>query len=112
MKSKQQGLSNQVKMWPTPDANMNRGTQKNFRPIRPSGQHATYSLNQAVQDSLMPTPQTQGLKECVNGQSIPLIPTGKLNPQWVEWLMGLPIGYTDLKCSETAKSLLARMLLE
>jgi hypothetical protein len=36
-------------------------------------------------------------------------PIGQLNPQWVEWLMGLPIGYTDLKCLETAKSLLAHM---
>jgi hypothetical protein len=24
-------------------------------------------------------------------------PTGKLNPQWVEWLMGFPIGWTDLE---------------
>jgi hypothetical protein len=23
--------------------------------------------------------------------------TGQLNPQWVEWLMGLPIGWTDLE---------------
>jgi hypothetical protein len=22
---------------------------------------------------------------------------GKLNPQWVEWLMGYPIGWTDLE---------------
>jgi hypothetical protein len=22
--------------------------------------------------------------------------TGKLNPQWVEWLMGFPVGHTDL----------------
>ena len=26
---------------------------------------------------------------------------GKLNPSWVEWLMGFPIGWTDLKDSET-----------
>jgi DNA (cytosine-5)-methyltransferase 1 len=24
-------------------------------------------------------------------------PTGTLNPQWVEWIMGYPIGWTDLK---------------
>lgn len=30
--------------------------------------------------------------------------SGSLNPQWVEWLMGLPTGWTDLNCSETAKS--------
>lgn len=28
---------------------------------------------------------------------------GQLNPQWVEWLMGWPIGWTDLKPLETAK---------
>jgi len=26
---------------------------------------------------------------------------GKLNPQWVEWLMGFPVGWTDLEDSET-----------
>lgn len=26
---------------------------------------------------------------------------GKLNPMWVEWLMGFPLGWTDLKDSET-----------
>jgi hypothetical protein len=28
---------------------------------------------------------------------------GLLNPNWVEWLMGWPIGWTDLKPLETAK---------
>ena len=28
---------------------------------------------------------------------------GQLNPQWVEWLMGWPIGWTDLQPLETAK---------
>ena len=27
----------------------------------------------------------------------PTTPHGKLNPQWVEWLMGFPIGWTDLE---------------
>jgi hypothetical protein len=26
---------------------------------------------------------------------------GQLNPEWVEWLMGFPIGWTDLKHSGT-----------
>jgi hypothetical protein len=26
---------------------------------------------------------------------------GQLNPTWVEWLMGYPIGWTDLNASET-----------
>ena len=29
--------------------------------------------------------------------------TGKLNPTWVEWLMGWPLGWTDLKRLETDK---------
>ncbi len=29
--------------------------------------------------------------------------TGSLNPPWVEWLMGWPIGWTDLKPLETGK---------
>lgn len=27
--------------------------------------------------------------------------TGNLNPEWVEWLMGFPIGWTELNASET-----------
>jgi hypothetical protein len=30
--------------------------------------------------------------------------SGKLNPTWVEWLMGWPLGWTDLKPLETDKS--------
>ena len=29
---------------------------------------------------------------------------GQLNPTWVEWLMGLPLGWTDLECLETELS--------
>ena len=29
---------------------------------------------------------------------------GKLNPSWVEWLMGWPVGWTDLRQLETGKS--------
>lgn len=31
-------------------------------------------------------------------------PGGQLNPTWVEWLMGFPIGWTDLGPSETPSS--------
>jgi DNA (cytosine-5)-methyltransferase 1 len=33
---------------------------------------------------------------------------GPLNPTWVEWLMGWPLGWTDLKPSATVKSHSAR----
>jgi hypothetical protein len=32
-------------------------------------------------------------------------PHGRLNPDWVEWLMGWPVGWTALKPSETVKFL-------
>lgn len=35
--------------------------------------------------------------------------TGSLNPTWVEWLMGWPLGWTDLKPWETAKCLNVRL---
>ena len=77
-------LSSQVaspKTWPTPDANMgNRGTQPEWKPKRESGHPASYKINQAVRDRGKPTQQK-----------------GQLNPDWVEWLMGWPIGWTDLK---------------
>ena len=73
------------KTWPTPDANCGqRGTQPNWTPKRKSGHQAQYSINQAVRDS------EQGIG-------------GKLSPLWTEWLMGWPIGWTDLKPLATDK---------
>jgi hypothetical protein len=73
-----------VKEWPTPDANCGqRGTQPEWTPKRKSGQPAQYTINQAVRDK----------------EGTP----GKLNPMWVEWLMGWPLGWTDLKPLEMDK---------
>ena len=71
------GLS-ENKKWPTPGASdAIRGTSANWKPIRPSGQPAQYPLNQALRD--------------ITGI------TGRPNPMFVEWLMGWPIRWTDLK---------------
>ena len=45
-----------------------------------------------------PNSEQKGLPEIVNG-GIETLPTktARLNPNWVEWLMGWPIGWTDLK---------------
>ncbi len=69
--------------YPTPDKNMGcRGTQPTYEKTRPSGHPAQYPINQAIRDK-------EG--------------SGQLNPDWVEWLMGWPIGWTALKPLETDK---------
>jgi hypothetical protein len=91
--------------WPTPDANCgSRGTQPDWKPVRKSGQPAQYTINQAVRDRLLPTPTAHNAKECASpseyNRNTPTLAThagGKLNPMWVEWLMGWPLGLTDLK---------------
>jgi hypothetical protein len=66
-----QVMHTEEKSWATPEARMHKG---------PSGR----SYKQQQKD--LPT-QTEGLKSC-----------GKLNPRWVETLMGLPIGWTMPSC--------------
>jgi len=106
--------------WPTPDANCGqRGTQPNWTPKRKSGQPAQYTINQAVRDRF-PTPQASDNRDRGNmsnavvqrrlaiGKQILLSqsvhPTfGQLNPTWVEWLMGWPLEWTDLKPLEMDK---------
>jgi len=59
--------------------------------------------------NMLPTPRATGYKDCGTEdpermQSIQAVTgdTGPLNPPWVEWLCGFPIGWTDCELSETA----------
>jgi hypothetical protein len=72
------GLATAVKMWPTPQA----------QDAKHSGKNTENRINQGRQLQLA---HTAGIG-------------GKLNPTWVEWLMGWPPGWTDLKPLETDKS--------
>ena len=108
------GLSQET--WPTPDANCGkRGSQPDWTPTRKSGQHAQYTINQAVRDrQVWPTPRAFMHKDSTVdrgkfnlGEKV----GGKLNPTWVEWLMGWPLGWTDLKPLETDKSPCAQQQL-
>ena len=65
--------------WPTPNASQG-GTTGNWKPVRDSGHTVQLSLAQSVRNLRI----QQGK------------PFGGLNPTWVEWLMGFPIGHTDL----------------
>lgn len=68
-KSKQQGLSNAVKLMATPTA-------------------------QDAKNSTLPASQLN--RDSVPGNLLQQGQTGQLNPLFVEWLMGFPEGWTDL----------------
>ena len=113
-------LGNAVKMWQTPCAtdaqpitggNLYQTTTGTVRHMRPDGKSSNRGLATQV---LWPTPQARdhfpahtpdyiaakkaqghgmsNLNDSVGGQ---------LNPTWVEWLMGWPLGWTDCAASGT-----------
>jgi hypothetical protein len=89
------------------------GGQGRIGPVRPS-------LKTIARWNTWPTPQrrdgtprgSQGKRFTNPGRSYDLPDavdhrgsSGPLNPAWVEWLMGWPIGWTDLNPLETARFL-------
>ena len=102
------GLADAMQMWPTPQVD----DSKNVNP----GPKRRMTLAKAVQ--LWPTPRAamgqarnhtvyersldkpQNLENQVAQRDSSTI-GGKLNPMWVEWLMGFPLGWTDLEHLET-----------
>jgi hypothetical protein len=104
------------RLLPTPDASQ-RGPTKDYNPQAKSQSGRTLQSFAAK----FPTPQASDNRDRGNmsnpsvqrrvaiGKQISLSqsvhPTsGQLNPTWVEWLMGWPLGWTDLKPLETDKS--------
>jgi hypothetical protein len=71
-----------VKRWPTPQAsdNRDRGNMSNSAIQRRIAMGKQIMLSQSVDPN-----------------------SGQLNPTWVEWLMGWPLGWTDLKPLATDK---------
>lgn len=87
-----------AKMWPTPTARDYKGANSLEHLTRPNGGHL-WQLANAVR--MFPTPKAQnalgaGQKHGDGGPSLDVVVGGQLNPTWVEWLMGFPIGWTDL----------------
>lgn len=75
-----------VRMWPTPTA----GDAKS------SGSRNTATSKARPGVSLVDAVRGDGGKGRRNSPSI-----GSLNPNWVDWLMGYPAGWTDLGASAT-----------
>ena len=105
-----QGCSSSAsQMWPTPRANEYKDTLQSVPPSRLKDP-GKCNLTQAIAMELMfATPcardyrtgqrkryDNPGRANNLNDQI-----GGQLNPTWCEWLMGFPIGWTDLNASET-----------
>jgi hypothetical protein len=93
--------------WPTPTSSV--GGANHNSPSVVSGKRFAMNLAGAVQS--FPTPTRRDYKSGTGaqdrpGHSPPLsnVIGGTLNPTWVEWLMGWPLGWTDLKPLEMDKS--------
>ena len=82
-------LRDQVAMWPTPVTTDFKGARKAETFEKTGRNPMTNSLADAVAHT-NPAPEGQ-----LNGS---------LNPTWVEWLMGFPLGHTELKHWETRSS--------
>lgn len=86
-------LSGAVKLWPTPTA------QDGKNSTLPISQIKRDSVPGAVLRSLYPTPTAADAEGSSGGKMHSSLRTeagGQLNPEWVEWLMGFPIGWTEL----------------
>jgi hypothetical protein len=110
------------KFWPTPTCNMVSGGPNHNSPAVLAGQHG---INLAGAVNRWPTPCATDYKGAgKNGElrdrldyavergatksndysmEVDLEAGGQLNPTWVEWLMGWPLGWTDLRPSAMDK---------
>jgi hypothetical protein len=95
-KKVQLGLESAVRLWPTP-----HGFSPDGKSNGPSGNELGRAVNWATPHANCSTgPGSQGRE---GGENLQTQVGGSLNPTWVEWLMGWPLGWTDLEPLETAK---------
>ena len=93
------GLQMAERMWPTPTERDCKGANSVEHLTRDGKRNHTDQLANAVR--MFPTPKAQnargtGQRHGNGGPSLDVVAGGQLNPTWVEWLMGFPIGWTDL----------------
>ena len=100
-------LKKRLENWPTPTAHNAKETNAPSEYKRD-----TPSLTATIHNRMWGTPKSQDSRHALRdrgkgnlGEQVSgLHNGGKLNPLWTEWLMGWPIGWTDLKPLETDKS--------
>ena len=120
-RSKPANLRDQVsnmQNWPTPNAwDGKRGprSEENLRTKKHQINLIT-AVKQAEREKLLPTPNARDWKDGktagnrkspglgVVAHQLDTQTGGQLNPTWVEWLMGWPLGWSELKPLEMDKS--------
>jgi DNA (cytosine-5)-methyltransferase 1 len=130
------GLGRLVQMWPTPTASKGGSWRSDGQIAMIANNVETYQEYlmltkgscKSKLDKYWPTPQASDNRDRGNmsnpsiqrriekGKQIMLSQSvdpnsGQLNPTWVEWLMGWPLGWTDLKPLEMDKSLYVQQQL-
>jgi hypothetical protein len=96
-------LADWVRLWPTPratDGSKGGRTEEGARKELARGKNV--DLGVAVK--MWPTPRAFMHKDSTTDRgksNLGEVVGGQLNPMWVEWLMGFPLGWTDLEDSET-----------
>jgi len=93
-----------ARFWPTPNTVDAKGDTRNGR-----GQvqlcHLVRTPTPTARDWKSGSQATQAERGRVAGPTLAEWSGGQLNPPWVEWLMGFPIGWTACDASETQLSL-------
>ncbi len=89
-----------VRWWPTPVRQDAIGA-RNATSARTKGADSTHHSGTTLTDALILAGDLS-LEQRPSGGN--RVAGGALNPTWVEWLMGFPIGWTDLGGSETPSS--------
>ena len=96
--------------WPTPTAHMSKETNapsehnRNTPTLTAQANWPTPRSCSAMSATLTDKGKRFPNLETVMAHSDKTTIGGKLNPMWVEWLMGWPLGWTDLKPLEMDKS--------
>lgn len=103
-------LTHAVKMWPTPcSRDWKDSPGMSTEGINPDG--STRNRTDQLARAVYATPQSRDhrtgetSRQDRNQVNLNDQIGGQLNPNWVEWLMGWPIGWTDLRPLETDKFL-------
>jgi len=79
-------------------ADGNRGLER----IIEEGQAPGDYLSEVTESGVLPTP-TANRRDGLQSHGVNVV-SGSLNPMWLEWLMGFPLGWTALEDSATPSS--------